>query len=181
MKLKIPKDTPLFYTSDEHYDHILRCSNRPYSSVDEMNEDIISKFNEVVPPNGFTIHGGDFYLGRNKKEVYNRFISRLNGNHFFVMGSHDKWLDNRNSHEIVELRIDNQIIVICHYAMRVWPASHYNSWHLYGHSHGNLPSEGKSHDISVDNTGFYPLSHNDIINIMVDKPDNFNLVSNRRY
>ena len=32
-----------------------------------------------------------------------------------------------------------QLVVLCHYAMRVWDRSHYGSWHLYGHSHGNLP------------------------------------------
>lgn len=183
MKLKIPRGCPVFYTSDEHYGHtnIIKYCNRPYKSVDEMNDDMIRRFNEKVPSTGFTIHAGDFYLGYNKRRVQDTIISRLNGQHFFLMGSHDKWMDNRNSHEIVEFRIDGQPIVVCHYAMRVWPASHYNSWHLYGHSHGNLPSEGKSHDIGVDNTGFYPLSHEDIINIMKDKPDNFNLIKDRRY
>lgn len=41
-------------------------------------------------------------------------------------------------------------IVLCHYGMRVWDRSHYNSWHLYGHSHGALPSQGMSMDVGVD-------------------------------
>lgn len=146
-----------------------------------MNEDMIQKFNSVVPNNSFTIHAGDFYLGYNKKTVHKDIISRLNGEHFFIMGSHDKWMDNHNSHEMVEFRINGQPIVVCHYAMRVWPASHYNSWLLYGHSHGNLPSEGKSHDIGVDSNDFYPISHSEMINIMSKKPDNFNLIKDRRY
>jgi hypothetical protein len=67
-------------------------------------------------------------------------------------------------------------ITLCHWCMRVWPKSHYNSWHLYGHSHGKLPSEGKSHDVGVDNNNFYPLSLIEITKIMKYKPDNFNLV-----
>jgi len=155
--------------------------SRPYDSVNEMDEDLIDRFNKKVPKDGFTIHGGDFYLGRDKHLVNKRYVSRLNGSHLFLMGSHDKWLDNSKTHELVELRIDGQLIVVCHYAMRVWPVSHYGSWLLYGHSHGGLPSEGKSHDIGVDNTGFDPLSYDDIKTIMEDKPDNFNLIKDKRY
>lgn len=49
-------------------------------------------------------------------------------------------------------------IVLCHYAMRTWDRSHYNSWHLYGHSHGDLPSIGMSMDVGVDVWGYKPIS-----------------------
>ena len=50
-----------------------------------------------------------------------------------------------------------QVIVLCHYALRVWDRSHHGAWHLYGHSHGNLPSQGRSFDVGVDCHGFRPL------------------------
>lgn len=50
-----------------------------------------------------------------------------------------------------------QVIVLCHYALRVWDQSHYGAWHLYGHSHGNLPSQGLSFDVGIDCHGFVPL------------------------
>lgn len=183
MKVKIKRGQSVFFTSDEHFGHtnIIKYSNRPYPSVAEMDQDLINKFNRKVPKDGYTIHGGDFYLGRDKQTVWDRYVRHLNGKHLFLMGSHDKWLDNTKAHEIVELRINDQLIVVCHYAMRVWPASHYNSWLLYGHSHGRLPSEGKSHDIGVDNNNYEPISYEEVVDIMNNKPDNFNLVKNRRY
>jgi hypothetical protein len=51
-----------------------------------------------------------------------------------------------------------QVIVLCHYAMRVWDRSAHGSWHLYGHSHGTLPGRGFSFDVGVDCTAFRPLS-----------------------
>lgn len=39
-----------------------------------------------------------------------------------------------------EVSINGQRIVLCHYAMRVWNHSSHGAWHLYGHSHGRLPS-----------------------------------------
>ena len=49
-------------------------------------------------------------------------------------------------------------IFLCHYAMRVWNKSHWNVPHLYGHSHGNLPSQGLSFDIGVDCHNYFPVS-----------------------
>ena len=51
-----------------------------------------------------------------------------------------------------------QVIVLCHYALRVWDRAHYGSWHLYGHSHGQLPSLGLSLDVGVDCHGYRPLN-----------------------
>ena len=145
-----------------------------------MNSTIIERFNDVVGLTDITIHGGDFSFG-NEQDAKN-IIRRLNGNHIFIMGSHDRWLRNkRSTPQIWSKRINNKLIVVCHYAMRVWQASHYNSYLLYGHSHGGLPSKGKSHDIGVDTNNFYPYSMDDVINLMKNKPDNFNLIKNRKY
>jgi len=61
-------------------------------------------------------------------------------------------------------------MVLCHYAMRSWPKSHYGAWHLYGHSHGKLPMLGRSMDIGVDTHDFYPYSLDEISCIMNNIP-----------
>ena len=63
--------------------------------------------------------------------------------------------------------------------MRVWARSHYNSIHLYGHSHGRLDGIGKSMDIGVDTNNFYPYSLDDILKIMKTKPDNPNIIKDK--
>jgi calcineurin-like phosphoesterase family protein len=60
--------------------------------------------------------------------------------------------------------------------MKVWPRSHYNSFQLFGHSHGKLKEEGKQLDISVENINYTPISLDEVIDVMKNKPDNFNLV-----
>lgn len=64
-----------------------------------------------------------------------------------------------------------QPIVLCHYAMRVWDASHHGAWHLYGHSHGSLPDDrhALSWDVGVDNNNLLPLSVDEIAKIMATK------------
>lgn len=171
----------LFFTADQHYGHrnIIKHCDRPFISVEEMDRELIRRHNEVVGKNDTVIHAGDFTLAsKDKAGVY---ILALNGKHRFLLGSHDRWLNGKAPTMRVE-KIEGQKIVICHYAMLVWPFSHYNSWHLFGHSHGKLNDkiEGKAHDIGVDNNDFYPVSLDQIRVIMESRPDNFNLVARLR-
>jgi calcineurin-like phosphoesterase family protein len=162
-----------WFTADEHFGHtnIIKYCNRPFSSVEEMDYAIIKKHNEVVGMDDTVIHLGDFTLKSKEKAL--SYISRLNGNHIFIQGSHDKWMDP-DHHEIWEGNIEGVHIVGCHYAMRVWGESHYNSWQLFGHSHGRLEGIGKQIDVGVDTHNFYPYSFDEIKVIMKLKGDNFN-------
>ena len=58
----------------------------------------------------------------------------------------------------------------------MWPRSHYNAWHLYGHSRGRLAPVGKSWDVGVDNKDFRPLELGEVAALMAQRPDNPNLV-----
>ena len=168
-----------FFTSDEHYGHanVIRFNNRPFSDVNDMTEKLIENHNSVVSDstNNTTIHCGDFHWTRHRK-VAQQVIDRLNGNHVFLMGSHDVWLKGSPHHETWEKRINGQVIVCGHYAMRTWAKSHYGSVMLYGHSHGNLESFGKSFDCGVDTHDYHPYSFEEVMSIMDTLPDNFNLI-----
>lgn len=163
-----------FFTADEHYGHanIIKYCNRPFDSVSEMDAVIIARHNEVVGENDVVIHVGDFTLAGEDQALDYR--DQLNGIHYFVPGGHDYWITN--GHEIWEKRVGDQYVVACHYAMRVWPKSHYNSWQVYGHSHGKLEPCGKQWDVGVDNNDFYPVSFDQLKSIMYGQHDNFNLV-----
>ncbi len=165
-----------FFTADEHYGHarVLEYCKRPFSSVEEMDEEIIKRHNAVVSAADLVVHVGDFTLGKDAEP----YIKRLNGKHIFIRGSHDRWL--KDAPDIWAKQIDSQWVVACHYAMRVWPKSHYGSWQVFGHSHGGLPPLGKQHDVGVDNNDFTPVSMAQLKVIMAALPDNPNLVSGLR-
>jgi calcineurin-like phosphoesterase family protein len=167
-----------WFSGDEHYGHenIIRYCNRPFDNVNQMNETLITYHNAVVKDNDIVIHAGDFCLLRKKDKAYGKYINRLRGNHVFLKGSHDYWIPWKHSQQVWERNIKGYYIVVCHYAMRVWARSHYNSFQLYGHSHGRLPPVGKRHDIGVDNNGFYPVSFDQIVEIMKKRDDNPNLI-----
>ncbi len=163
-----------FFTADEHLGHhnIIRFCQRPFHSQEEMDEEIIRRHNEVVGKGDLVVHAGDFTLQNEAKAQY--YLSRLQGQHIFLRGGHDYWL-NKSNRDLWEKKIDGIYVVVCHYAMRVWNRSHHNSWQLHGHSHGQLPPFGKQLDIGVDTHNFYPYSFEEIKTIMDQRPDNVNL------
>jgi calcineurin-like phosphoesterase family protein len=168
-----------FFTADEHHGHarILEYCNRPFANVDEMDDEIIKRHNEVVSQDDIVIHVGDFTL---KKDA-NQYLRRLNGQHVFIRGSHDYWLEDTFCPDIWEKKIEGIYVVACHYNMRIWPRSHYNSWQLFGHSHGKSEEIGKQLDVGVDTHNFYPYSFKEIKDIMSKKADNFNLLRQKSY
>lgn len=73
-------------TSDSHFGHdkIRGYCNRPFKTVEEMDETIISNWNKLVAYNDTVFHLGDFAF-RNP-ELYK---GRLNGTIIHIKGNHD--------------------------------------------------------------------------------------------
>jgi calcineurin-like phosphoesterase family protein len=81
-----------WFSSDHHFWHrnVITYEKRPYSLSDDgvlqMNEDMISKWNEVVKPDDVVYYLGDFSLSHRAAEVY---TGRLNGYKILIQGNHD--------------------------------------------------------------------------------------------
>ena len=78
-----------FIISDTHFAHanIIKYCNRPFSSVEEMDEYMVKKWNSVVGKDDIVWHLGDFGMG--DKETIKRYRERLNGRIFLILGNHD--------------------------------------------------------------------------------------------
>lgn len=155
-----------FFTADQHYGHakILGYCNRPFKNIVEMDNELIKRHNEVVGQNDVVVHIGDFAMTKNK-EVADNYIHRLKGNHIFLRGSHDYWMDD-TYHEIWAKLINGIYVVCCHYQMTNWPRSHYGSVQLYGHSHGKSKSNGRQMDVGVDCNDFFPVEFGKVIKLV---------------
>jgi len=129
-----------------------------------MNEVLVANWNSVVKPKDSVYHLGDvgFFT---KSEESRKLLRQLHGRIFIAPGSHDRkrclegYAGIRFIEQIFILRVESLRIILCHYAMRSWPGKHYNSWHLFGHSHGRLENpEPLSCDVGVDCWEFKPVS-----------------------
>lgn len=152
----------IYFTSDHHFYHrsIIEYSNRPWPDVDQMNQGLIELWNERVSMQDTIYYLGDF-CWRDAKAA-KLILGSLNGRIHLVPGNHDKRIIRspevrgpgrfESINPILELNIDRQHIVLCHYAMLVWNKRHHGSWMLHGHSHGNLDIDWKAKrmDVGVD-------------------------------
>ena len=190
VKITRPRGGTSYFIGCPHFGHsrIIEYCNRPFPDVYRMDEAIIENWNSVVGERDDVWVLGDFTLDRDAQQ----YFRRLNGRIYVLEGDHDKkWMQSDRDHcsrqqrvilvpPIYELIIpippETINIVLCHYPIRKWRKSHYNSWHLYAHCHGRDKPIGKSWEVSVENTGYFPLSLDEIIGIMKNRPDNPNLI-----
>lgn len=79
----------IYFTSDTHFCHQPEFLWKPrgFSSVEEMNEAIIERWNSIVKPNDIVYHLGDTMLNDNEKGI--EYFKRLNGQIFLIFGNHD--------------------------------------------------------------------------------------------
>ena len=83
----------IWITSDWHFNHNREFiwKVRGFSSVEEMNEAIIERYNSVVKENDLVYCLGDCGLGGAGQEALNQlknYIERLNGTIIIVQGNH---------------------------------------------------------------------------------------------
>lgn len=77
-----------WFTSDPHYWHanVIKYCDRPFKSVEDMNEALVRNWNSVVKPGDTVYCMGDFSFAPRPVELYSR---RLLGNKKLVPGNHD--------------------------------------------------------------------------------------------
>lgn len=166
-----------FFSSDLHVGHrnVIKHCNRPFSTVEEMDEYIIVNWNKKIAPEDTVYILGD--LSMHKHEHARKIISQLNGQLHLIRGNHDKGVENRirdlfvSVSDYKEVKVPDkdghggkQKIILSHYAFRVWNSQFRGSWHLYGHSHGSLPQRyNYSMDVGIDTHPQYvPYSYQEI-------------------
>lgn len=78
-----------FVTSDHHFGHarIIELAERPFSSLAEMDEAMISKWNGTVGRDDVVLHLGDLALGKREESI--GITAALNGRKLLIPGNHD--------------------------------------------------------------------------------------------
>lgn len=135
-----------FYVADLHFGHanVIKHDGRPYSNVDEMDEDLIKKWNSVVKDTDEVYIIGDFTF-RNGKPV-SWYAKQLKGKKYLILGNHDK-LDNEDRKYFEKISKSETIydtingekvkIVLHHFPMAEWDGFFRGSYHIYAHIHNN--------------------------------------------
>ena len=130
----------IWYASDHHFDHakIIEYQTRPFSSLEEMNETMIARWNEVVKPQDHVWHLGDLTTHRKIHTIKYRILDRLNGHKRLLMGNHD--LDTCEHYleffEKVQASHVHDNMLFTHIPVHPESLGRFRA-NVHGHTHGN--------------------------------------------
>lgn len=120
----------IFFTSDCHFNHqnILEYEKESrgcFSTIEEMNEQIIYNWNKKVSKNDTVYILGDMFMGG--LDAIDEIMPRLKGKKILIRGNHDtnKRMERtlpylEEAYDIYNLKYNKQMFVLCHYPLREW-------------------------------------------------------------
>lgn len=153
-----------WFIADPHFGHanIIKYEDRPFSSVEEMNEEIIKRWNETVSQNDTVWVLGDIGIG--SKESIRQIVARLNGHKRLVRGNHDNWSNQVYLDMGFEYVSKYPIILKGFFVLSHEPMEYMGKcspfYFIYGHVHGAPAYADKTENsccVSVERWDYKPI------------------------
>lgn len=160
----------IFITSDTHFHHtnIIKYCDRPFKTVEEMDESLVKNWNSVVRPHDKVYHLGDVYFPKYKsKEYCDYFLSRLNGTKRLILGNHDNAKDQlltKHFKEIYMWRFLKDVgLLLTHVPVHPDSLSEKLKWNVHGHIHEKRSPEGPYKNACVELNNYTPQPLEDFL------------------
>jgi calcineurin-like phosphoesterase family protein len=176
------------FISDPHFGHkrIIEYCKRPFANVQEMNEQMIKNYNDVVGTNGKVLWTGDCFFYGNKEA--RAIMDQLNGEKYVVLGNHDA-----DAHKMVSrgfkwavdklyFKIAGRNIVACHYDqammrnpwddryMELRPKLEESQILIHGHTHQKIKVLLDQVHLGVDSWDYRPATHDEVADLVKSIP-----------
>jgi len=182
----------VFLTSDTHFGHTNICKfhnydgtkTRPWDSVEEMDEEMVKRWNETVGPNDKVYHLGDVVINRKSLQI----LDRLNGDKVLIKGNHDIFKLNDYTKYFRDIRAYHVMngCILSHIPVHKDSIARFGA-NIHGHLHANrvrklrgvnvktgelLYSEDIDPDyfcVSVEHTDYRPILFEEVIQKIKDQ------------
>lgn len=172
----------VFLVSDTHFGHAGVCrfteadgvtKIRPWTDPDEMDEEMVRRWNETVRPNDKVYHLGDVVINRRALPT----MARLNGDKVLIRGNHDIFRDEEYRKYFRELRAYHVMngMILSHIPLHPESLGRFGT-NIHGHLHsGRVMKEWgqgderaqrtidtRYHCVCVEQTDFAPILLEDV-------------------
>jgi calcineurin-like phosphoesterase family protein len=177
----------VFLTSDTHFGHanICKFTNydgspvRPWDSVEEMDEEMVKRWNETVGPKDKVYHLGDVVINRRALAT----LDRLNGDKVLIKGNHDIFPLKDYVKYFRDIRAYHVMngMILSHIPVSKGSIARFGT-NIHGHTHGNRvmktvgiwPFKKQVIDpdyfcVCVEQTDFRPILFEDAIKRIKDQ------------
>ena len=178
----------VFLVSDTHFGHNGVCrfmrsdgetKLRPWDTADEMDEEMVKRWNERVKPSDKVYHLGDVVINRKALGI----MRRLNGDKVLIRGNHDIFRDDEYRQHFRELRAYHVMngMILSHIPVHEASLGRFGV-NIHGHTHANRVMKAKGinyptgaivyndteidpryHCVCVEATDFAPILFEDVI------------------
>lgn len=170
----------VFLVSDTHFGHAGVCrflredgtKLRPWDDPDEMDEEMVKRWNETVRPNDKVYHLGDVVINRKALNI----MRRLNGDKVLIRGNHDIFKDEDYRQHFRELRAYHVMngMILSHIPIHPESLSRFGV-NIHGHLHANRVKtfnayhgngtriDERYHCVCVEQTDFRPILFEDVV------------------
>jgi len=170
----------IFLVSDTHFGHEATCTKflkndgtplRPFANAEEMNEEMVKRWNAVVKHNDKVYHLGDAVINKKFLDIFDR----LNGTKRLVRGNHDIFDTKEYMQyfkEVYGVRVLDGMI-LSHIPLHPASITERYKTNVHGHYHANLVTVQNPYakseqvldprylNVSVEQTDFTPISLED--------------------
>jgi calcineurin-like phosphoesterase family protein len=182
-RVRIPHSLPktkgaimpsVFLVSDTHFGHMGVCrftrndgvtKLRPWDTPEEMDEEMVKRWNETVKPTDKVYHLGDVVINRKALKT----LARLNGDKVLIRGNHDIFPDNEYRQYFRELRAYHVMngMILSHIPLHPESLGRFGV-NIHGHTHSNrVENNGvidtRYHCVCVEQTDFRPILFEDVL------------------
>jgi calcineurin-like phosphoesterase family protein len=143
----------VFLVSDTHFGHAGVCrfthpddpevKLRPWDDADEMDEEMIRRWNDRVRPNDKVYHLGDVVINRKALKT----LSRLNGDKVLIRGNHDIFRDDEYREYFRELRAYHVMngLILSHIPVHEASLGRFGC-NIHGHLHASRVKKARGVD-----------------------------------
>lgn len=136
------------FTGDLHFGHenVIAFDNRPFKSVEEMDAEIIRRWNNKVGKGDLTYVLGDM-IWKTRNDDAPSLIKQLNGQIILIKGNHDRFLHNAKAKAALAGIKDyddicvtlkdgtKKRVILSHYFTPMYNGHRHQAIHLHAHSH----------------------------------------------
>lgn len=183
-----------FYTSDLHWGHEATCTKftrndgtplRPFSCAQEMDEEMIRRWNATVSPNDKVYVLGDVAM----RSQHLKTMGRVNGKKTLIRGNHDIF-DIRDYlkyfSEVHAIRYpETREFVMTHIPLHPESVRERYKYNIHGHLHANqvtLPHPYAKDrrvidpmylNVCVEQTDYTPISHDEVLRRIRQQQEDF--------
>jgi len=177
----------VFLVSDTHFGHAGVCrftlndgvtKLRPWDNAEEMDEEMVERWNERVGPNDKVYHLGDVVINRKSLGI----MRRLNGDKVLIRGNHDIFKDTDYREHFREIRAYHVMngMILSHIPVHEASLGRFGV-NIHGHTHANRVMKARGvdantgatlysdeidtryHCVCVEQTDFTPILFEDVI------------------